>query len=261
MNVKTRLFASIRAIGLLLVMNGYAQLPVRAGTGYDIGFMNKTGRDLDGVCVYYGEVKAAEAGGLVKGGEATDGLITLPVPSAADMRWIDNGQSHSVNVKLEGVVPKRLTDEWTLYLVINADGTVQAKALKYNDEAGYAELAKGLRPEGEYHLGFVNKTGHDLKDISVNNGATKMGRPNLQGGDIPVRVKVAYSDPLPPPIPAEAEVRWSGEGGASQSVKVKLDGVPKGFDGIIYLVIKPDNTVEVHPVKNGDDKEAFKVVK
>ena len=65
--------------------------------------------------------------------------------------------------KLTGAVPKRLTYEWTLYFVINADGTVQAKALKDSDEAGYAELEKGLIPAGEYRIGFVNKTGRDVE--------------------------------------------------------------------------------------------------
>jgi hypothetical protein len=256
-----KLFASIRVLGLLLVMSGCAQLPTRAGTEYDIGFVNKTGRELMPVDVYYGNVELMGPRGLVKGATTTEGGVTLPVPPEVEVRWVDSGQSHSVKLKIEDKVRKRLTDEWTLYFVFNQDGTVQAKALKDNDEAGYAELIKGVRPEGEYRFGFVNKTGHDIESVSVNQGTTQISRPNNGSGDIPMRVKVDYTGPLLPPIPSEAELRWNEENGTPHAVKVKLDGVTNGFDGIIYLVIKPDNTVEAHPIKNGDDKGAAKVVK
>jgi hypothetical protein len=62
------------------------------------------------------------------------------------------------------------------------------------------------------------------------------------------------------PIPAEAEVRWD-ENGVPHAVKVRLENVPKGFDGRIFFTIKSDGTVEVRPVKRGDDKAAFEVVK
>jgi YD repeat-containing protein len=259
MNVKTKLFAAIKMMGLLLALTGCAQLPVRASLEYYIGFMNKTGRDLGGVCVYYGEVEAAAKGALVKGGEATYGAITLPIPVEANMRWVENNQRHSVKVKLGGLVSKQLTDEWTIYFVINADGTVQAKAIKDNDETAMKELEKGLRPEGEYRVGIVNKTGRDLEDVS-----TYFGEKKVTGAkDILTRVKLDYSDPLLMPIPAEAEMRWNEEDGTPHAVKVKLDGiVPKDYAaGTIFFVIKPDNTVEAHPVKWGDDKEAAKVVK
>lgn len=255
MNTKTKSFASIKVIGLLLALTGCAQLPLSAGVEYDIGFMNKTGRDLDGVCVFYGEVQAAAKGGLVKCGEATYGAVTLPVPPEAEMRWIDNDQHHSVKVKLTGAVPKRLTYEWTLYFVINADGTVQAKALKDSDEAGYAELEKGLIPAGEYRIGFVNKTGRDVEAISASAGGAKLlEHPKLIGGAF------TFSGYLDPPVAPETELQWKQDG-ALHDVKVKLANVPKGFEGIIYLVAEADGSVEVHPIKNGDDKGAAKIIK
>ena len=69
-----------------------------------------------------------------------------------------------------------------------------------------------------------------------------------------------YSNPLLPPIPTDVEVRWKSSD-MPYSAKVKLENIPKGFEGIIYLVMKADGTVEVYPIKNGDDKAAFKVVK
>ena len=90
---------------------------------------------------------------------------------------------------------------------------MQVKPLKENDEAGHDALVKGLRPEGEYRFGFVNKTGHDIEDVSVNHDGAQISRPNLGGGYVPARVKVASSDPLLPPIPAEAELRWNEKTG------------------------------------------------
>lgn len=258
MNYYTR---TISIAGLALLMTTCAQWPMRANTEYYIGFINKTGRELPRVDIYYGNVEVMGTGrGLVKGGTATEGVVTLPVPPDVDVRWVDRGQSNSVKLKIEDKVRKRLTDEWTLYFVFNADGTVQARALKDTDKAGYADLIKGVRPEGEYRFGFVNKTGHDIESVSVNQGTTQIGYPNNGTGNIPVRVKVDYSDRLLPPIPSEVELQWK-EGGTPHSAKVKLDAVPKGFEGIIYFVIKADGSVEGHPVKNGDDKASFKIVK
>jgi hypothetical protein len=246
--------ASFKTIGLFLVLTGCAQPRLSAGIEYDIGFLNKTGRDLGGVCVYYGKVEAAAKGSLVKCGEATFGAVTLPVPPEAEMRWTDNGQQHSVKVKLPGAVPKRLTYEWTLYFVINRDGTVQSKALKDGDKAGYAELEKGLIPAGEYQIGFVNKTGRDVEAISASAGGTKLLEYEmLIGGGF------TYSGYLDPPIAFEAELQWK-QGGAPHALKVKLADVPKDFEGIIYFVAEPDGRVEVHPVIKGDDKATSKII-
>ncbi len=248
-------FILIGVAGLMLVVSAFAQLGMNIE--YHIGFVNKTGHDLDGVCVYYGTIEAAAKGGLVKGGRSTEGPVTLPLPSDAEVRWIGNGVRHAVKAKLQGAVPKRLTYHWTLYFVINEDGTVQAKAIKLGDKAAMAELTKGLRPKGEYLLGFVNKTGRDLRDVSAYYGERRIAL----AADLPTRAKVAYSGPLPPPIPPEAEVRWN-ENGTVHSVKAKLQGVvQQGFEGRIFFVIKIDGTVEVHPIKTGDDAGAFKIVR
>jgi hypothetical protein len=243
------------ATGLLLMMNSCSIPLIHAGPEYYIGYVNKTGRDLSGVSVYYGNLEAGGKARLVRAGTATEGIITLPVPSEAEMHWVDGEKTNAVKVLLRGVVPKRLTTDWTLYFVINSNGTVQAKAIKDDDEVAKDELWKGLHSPGEYRVGFVNKTGHGVEAISVTSGGTKLlDHPRLFGG------ADTYSGFLSPPIPSEAEVQWKHDG-ALHAVKVKLEGVPKGFEGRIFLVIKADNTVEVHPIKNGDDKAAFKEVK
>ncbi|HTS18800.1 MAG TPA: hypothetical protein VMP11_14595 [Verrucomicrobiae bacterium] len=224
-------------------------------TEYYFGFVNKTGHDLGNVRAYFGDKLVALPGGLVRYGYKTEGPVTLAISKEAEVQWEDNGVHHAVKTALEGTVPSKFADG-TLFFVINSNGTVLIRAVESGDENGYNEVMDGLRPKGEYRLGVVNKTGHDLGGVSVSYGDQKVGAI----GDLLARVRVDYSDPLTLPIPAEAELRWT-ENSASHAVKAKLEGVPKGFEGRIFFVIKGDGNVEVHPVKKGDDKSAFELVK
>lgn len=240
------------------MMNACAQFHLRQQEYY-IGFMNKTGHDLSGVCVYFGSVEAAAKGGLVVGGCGIFGPVTVPIPAEAEMRWIDGDKSYAVKAKLEGVVPKGFSDDGTIYFVINKDDSVLVKAIKMRgDDDAFRELTKGLRPEGEYDLGFVNKTGRNLEAVSVYYSDQKAG----EAGNILARVKVGYSGHLTLPIPSEAEVRWK-ESGVNHSVKTKLEGVvTNGYaKGTIFFVIKDDDTVEVKPIKWNDSQGSIKLVK
>lgn len=254
---ETKRIAALNPVALLLLlMSACTPPPIVAGQRYYLGYVNKSGRVLEDVRVYYGNIQIGGTGDLVKGGTATEGIITLPIPAEAEIRWIDKGITNAVKVPLQRTVPKRLTSAWTLHFVFNQNGSVHAKAIKDNDNAAKAELWKGLRPDGEYRLGFVNKTGHDIVEVSAYHGEQRLGGAK----SIPLRVRQWYSDPLLPPVPSEAEVRWKTDG-AVHSAKASWESVPKGFEGIIYLVMKADNTVEVFPIKKGDDQGAFKVVK
>ena len=108
---------------------------------YDICCVNRTGHDLDGVCVYYADAKVAEKGWLVKGGDATEGLIPVPIASEAEVRWDANGAHHAVKVKLEGVVPPDYT-YFNLYFIINEDDSVSVKAIKADDIDANAKVTK-----------------------------------------------------------------------------------------------------------------------
>jgi hypothetical protein len=110
-------------------------------TPYYIGFVNRTGHDLDGVCAYYGDTKVAEKGWLVKGGNSTEGWIPVSVASEAEVQWDENSTHHAVKVKLESVVPPGF-DRFTLYFIIKADGSVDVKALKLSDIEANANLTK-----------------------------------------------------------------------------------------------------------------------
>jgi hypothetical protein len=252
-------YVSITAsvIALTLMINACAQYP-----DYYVGFVNKTGHDLDRVSAYYGNDSNriwVLPMWMVAHGRKEEGPIPLPIPKEAQVRVVDKGVEKSVIISLSSV-PKRGFEDGTIYIIINTNDTVEAKPVKSGDNAATAKVMEGLRPKGEYRLGFVDKTGRDLEDILVNAGGAELGRLSLPGGDLPARVKVGYSDPLLPPIPTEVELRWKQDG-APHTVEVKLDDVPKEFEGRIFFVIKADGTVEVHPVKNGDDKTAFQVVK
>jgi hypothetical protein len=231
-----------------------------ANREYHMGYLNKTGRSLDEVGVYSNGKSWGFPALMVVGGEKTAGGITDPIPSEAEVRITEQGQQKTIKVSMKGV-PSNFKDG-TIYFVLNRDGTVVARAIRDDDEAGYAELAKGLRPAGEYRFGFVNRTAHELQAVTVFYDGQKV----TTGGDIRApspsraRARFTYSDPLTLPRPATAELRWI-ENAAPHAVEVKLESVPKGFEGIIYFVIKADGTVEVHPIKNGDDKSAMEIVK
>jgi len=224
---------------------------------YYIGFLNKTGHNLDEVSVYSGNNLWGLPTPLVVGGKATEGVITMAIPTEAEVRIVDHGEQKSVKVSLKNV-PEEGFEDGTIFFVIYTNDTVEVKPVKIGDDAAMAEVMKGLRPEGEYRFAFVNRTGHELQAVTVYYGGKKTGT----GGNVLARSQAnfTYSDPLTMPCPAEAELRWI-EDGTPHTVKVKLEGVPKGFEGRIFFVIKADDTVQVHPVKNGDDKSAFELVK
>jgi len=58
---------------------------------YFINMVNRTPHNFDGVAVYFDGKMAAEAGHLVKGGLASYGYVTLPIPAEAEVRWDDRG--------------------------------------------------------------------------------------------------------------------------------------------------------------------------
>ena len=243
-------------VGMVLLGAFYVCLQAGGVRKYDISILNKTGKHIIRASIYSGEKAWGMPTSVVVGGEATQGLITDPIPDSVEFKMLIDREEKTATVSLNGV-PKYLRNG-TIYFVVNDDGSVQAKALKIGDMRGYKELIKGLRPNWEYRFAFVNRTGNDLHAVSVYYGGQKVG----SGNEIPTmaRANFSYSDPLTTPCPRDAELRWV-EAGVSDSIKVRLDQVPTGFEGRIFFVIRSADTVEVHPVKNGDDKEAFELVK
>ena len=133
------LIGLIGVTGLVLLMPACSQSSAKGR--YYIGFVNRTERDLDGVCAYYGDTKVAEPSRLVKGGNATEGWIGIPVASEAEVQWDENGVHHAVKVKLEGISPPG-PDRFTIYFIIKADGSVDVKAIKLSDIDANANITK-----------------------------------------------------------------------------------------------------------------------
>jgi hypothetical protein len=242
--------------GLLPILQGCA-LTTKTQPEYFVRILNKSGRDLDDVGVYFDGKPAARPGMLVKTGEASEGPVTLPVPPQATVQWTDDKVKHTAVAEIKDV-PSSMTSEWILYFVIGKDSTLEAKAVRWDDAAARAKIAEGLRPAGEYMLGFVNKTGHDLRELAVYYDGQKVGGAKA----VLARVRVGYSNHLTTPFTPEAEIRWI-EGGNEHAVKLRLDGlVPKGFcDGTIYFVFTSDGGVTATPIKFIDRQASINLVR
>jgi hypothetical protein len=224
---------------------------------YDIGFVNKAGHDFDEVSAYSESRQLAFPTPLMAGGSATEGSITSPIPPDVEVRIVDRGEQKSIKVSLQNV-PIVGFQSGTIYFVIKTNDTIEVEPVKFGDHAAVRELMKGLRPTGEYRFAFVNKTGYELQAVSVYYGEQKVGASDYVLAKS--QANFTYSAPLTTACPAEAELRWT-ESGAPHVVKVKLEVVPRGFEGRIFFVFEADGTIEIRPVKTGDDKSAFELLK
>ncbi len=239
---------------ILLVNNGALANP---SIDYSVGFINKTGHDLDEVSAYSSNRLWVLPTMLVAGGEATEGPMLLPVPQEAEVHVVDHGVHKAVVVSLKDV-PKKGFEDGTIYFVINTNGTVDAKPIKFDDTDAAVKLVMSARPKGEYDFGFVNKTSRDLHAVSVYYGNQQVGI----AGDILARVKVGYSSHLTLPIPSEAKVQWT-EDDASHAVRVKLeDVVPQGYaEGTIFFIIESNDIIVTKPIKWDDDQGGSNLVR
>ena len=140
--------------------------------GYHIVMINRTHRDLYGMAVYFDGKMAAEKGYTAKGGLASYGFVFLPIPDDAEVRWIDEaknpsskpqiakndytpeavdrlkrwidqGEHHSLRVKLTGTVPEDPA-HMNIYFIIEEDGTVTVKCVRSDDRAANMEARKGI---------------------------------------------------------------------------------------------------------------------
>ncbi len=133
------LITVIAAAVVVMAMCVAAQTSIKPR--YYVGFVNKTGHDLNGVSARYGNSEVAAAGRLMKAGRAIEGKLSSPIPSEAEVRWDENGTHHAVKTKLEGIVPKGFTDG-TIYFILKADGAVDVKAIKLRDTEANARVVE-----------------------------------------------------------------------------------------------------------------------
>ncbi len=120
-------------------------------------------------------------------------------------------------------------------------------------------------PSGnDYKIGFVNKTGQNLYDLSLSYG----DQVACAVPDVVARVKLNYSENMALKRPAQATLRWKQAVGlpwkdslTEHSVTVQFDGiVPLDFSkGTIFFVIRDHDAVEVRPIKWGDEKASIRL--
>jgi hypothetical protein len=220
---------------------------------YTLSFLNKSGHDLDDIGAFYDDKPWGISKFLVRGGVFTMDGLTEPIPPEVELRLVENGKHRTVKLNLKDI-PKWVTNDGEVMFVINADQTVDVKAFKSIEAKERAEVIDSAR-KGYYRVCFVNKTGRDVEAISVSaEEAMLLNHPKLFGGAF------TYSGYLSPPIPPQIKLQWKQDS-APHALEMKLANVPKGFEGMIYIIVKAEDNVEVHPIKNGDDKAAFELVK
>jgi hypothetical protein len=149
-NMKTFL-TILLGVGVLAALTVGCGTMLPATPYYYIYMANRTPHDLDDVGVYYGKKMAAEAGRTGKGGYATYGPLTIPVPDEAVVTWSkDIGfhrypPEHSITVKLAGIVPPRPRD-MNVWFLIEEDGSVTVKCAHEDDHAVNDPLGRSLLP-------------------------------------------------------------------------------------------------------------------
>lgn len=137
----TLLVLIVAAFGIIMIGH---QVKVARRPRYTICMANCTHQDFSNVAVYYREKMAAAAGLLVKGGLATYGILSLPIPEEATVTWRDEkGENHEPSVKLVGVVPPMPKDQ-TIYFIIEEDASVTVKCLHNKDFEGDLALLQPL---------------------------------------------------------------------------------------------------------------------
>lgn len=118
--------------------------------------------------------------------------------------------------------------------------------------------------DNDYKIGFVNKTGQNLYDLSLSYGEQEA----CAIPDVVSRVNFERSDKMALKRPAQATLHWKqavglpwDESVTKHSATVQFDGVvPPDFSkGTIFLVIRDHDVVEVKPIKSSDDEATMKI--
>ena len=127
-----------------------------------------------------------------------------------------------------------------------------------------SESAKRKPTANDYDIGFLNKTGQNLYDLSVSYGEQEA----CAIPDVVTRLNFNRSDKMNLKWPAQVTLRWKQAVGLpwdeslpSHSATLRFDGVvpPDFSNGTIFLVIRDHDVVEVKPIKSGDDEATLKL--
>jgi len=144
---------------------------------------------------------------------------------------------------------------------------VGSLAIPYDPSSG---SAKREPSDKDYKIGFVNRTGQNIYDLSASYGEQEV----CAVPDIVTRAKanstVNYSENMNLKRPAQVTLRWKQAAGlpwdesvTKHSATVQFDGVvPPDFSkGTIFIVIRDHDAVEVRPIKWGDEKASANLMR
>ena len=146
------------------------------------------------------------------------------------------------------------------------NGPITVGSLSLRNTNAFSQPITRNPAADDYRIGFINRVGQNLYDLSVSYDEKEV----CAVPDVVAQVKVRYSEMLTLRRPAEAVVRWQQSVGlpwpestTKHSVTVKLDGsVPAEFSrGTVFFVIRNDDIVEVRPIKWGDEKTTFNLMR
>lgn len=129
-----------------------------------------------------------------------------------------------------------------------------------------ASRERGEPSDQDYDIGFVNKTGQNLYDLSLSYGEQEV----CVVPDVVVQMKLGRSEKMVLKTPGQVTLRWKQAPGlpwndsvTKHTVTVPFDGVvPPGFSkGTIYVVVRDHDAVEVRPIKWSDDKASISLMR
>jgi hypothetical protein len=117
---------------------------------YNIGFVNKTGQNLYGLNLYYGEQEACAIPDVVtriRLGRSDNLALKIPAQAtlhweqAVGLPWNDSVTKHSVTVQFDGVVPPDFS-KGTIYFVIRNHDVVEVRPIKWTDDKASINLMR-----------------------------------------------------------------------------------------------------------------------
>jgi hypothetical protein len=109
---------------------------------YRLGFVNKTGYDLSGLSVYYGDEKVSPVGNISTRSKVSySDPLTLAIPTEAEIRWKQKDVDHAVKAKFKGLVPNNYSGG-TIFFVIKDDNLVEVRPIKWGNDKESIDLVK-----------------------------------------------------------------------------------------------------------------------
>jgi hypothetical protein len=221
-----------------------------------ISCLNKSENLVGGLSVYASGKLIAQPGWLVAHGVATEGPLDMDIPAEVEVHWVRDSTRRSTKLRLSGNVAGSARPR--LYVVFDRDGSLSAQISDDNNIEAKKHIFKGLRPEGEYGFGFINRTSFDLTNICAIYGKSAVACV----GSLEKRILKSYTQLITNAIPAEINIQWHDQEGMHSSRFATRGIVPEDFShGHIFVVIHDDRHLDVRAVPSSDQHGADDLLK